>query len=368
MLATLNIVIGLVFVLLLFSLLASTVMEVIAAILSLRAKNLRYTLENMLGEKMDDFVRHPLFRQLSFATSHRRARLSPYNLPGHVSKETFVTIIQDILESGNKDALMAQIQGMEEGEPKRMLQFILRQSGGDPAAFKAHAERWFDEVMDRASDWYKRNLKWWLFAVGLVLAAIFNADTIQMYKNISSNATVQAFLVDMATDYEAKTDTVTGPNLNLSIEESIARMDSSLQKIESIRSPLGLGWNEVESNTTLPWWLVKLAGLLLTGIAVTFGAPFWFDLLRKMLALRGGTEKPQEPPPSNPPVPPAPPLAQPVKTVLVETETPAKVPETARPVKVVAVKKEKPAKVPVKTPPTSDKPVTPPSGRGKAVG
>jgi len=351
MLATLNIVIGLIFVLLLFSLLASTVMEVIAAMLSLRAKHLRNTLENMLGEKMDDFVRHPLFRQISYATNIRRARQSPYYLPGQVSKETFVTIILDILDSGDKDALQAKIQGMEEGEPKRILQFILRQSGGDPAAFKAYAERWFDEVMSRAADWYKRNLKWWLFAVGLVLAAIFNADTIQMYKNISANATLQTFLVDMATNYEAKTDSVTGPNLNLTVDQSIARMDSALQKIEYIRSPLGLGWNEPESDTTLPWWLVKLAGLLLTGIAVTFGAPFWFDLLRKMLALRGGTEKPQEPPPSNPPILPAPMLPNQTKTVVVETEAPAK----AEP-------------VPAKAPLAPDKPVTPPSGRGKAVG
>ncbi|MBK9337306.1 MAG: hypothetical protein IPM98_12305 [Lewinellaceae bacterium] len=179
-------------------------MEVIAAALSLRAKHLRYTLENMLGEKMDDFVRHPLFRQLSFATSHRRARTSLYHLPGHVNKDTFVTIVQDILDCGDKEALQARIQGMVEGEPKRMLQFILRQSGGDPAVFKAHAERWFDDVMDRAGDWYKRNLKWWLFGVGLVLAAIFNADTIQIYQTISSSATVQTMLVDMASNYAEK--------------------------------------------------------------------------------------------------------------------------------------------------------------------
>lgn len=351
MFTALNIVIGLIFVLLLFSLLASTVMEVIAAILSLRAKNLRYTLENMLGEKMDDFVRHPLFRQLSFATSHRlAARLSPYNLPGHVSKDTFVSIIQDILESGDKDALTAKIQAMEEGEPKRMLQYMLRQSGGDPAAFKAYAERWFDEVMNRASEWYKRSLKWWLFGVGLTLATIFNADTIKIYKNISANATVQNFLVEMASNYAAKKDSMAGPNLNLSVEESIARMDSALQNVEALRSPLGLGWDVAAIQHSTPFdWLIKIIGLILTGIAVTMGAPFWFDLLRKMLAIRsGGMEKQQEvsssaPTPTSTPLP-----VQPVKTIVVETESPVKPPE--------------------KVAPSQDKPVAPPPGRGKAFG
>lgn len=362
MLNTLNIIIGLVFVLLLFSLLASTVMEVLAAIFSLRAKNLRYTLENMLGERMDDFVRHPLFRQLSFATNHRRARLSPYYLPSHVNKETFVSIVQDILEVGDKAALEAKINSMEEGEPKRMLQFILRQTGGDPAAFRAYAERWFDDVMERASDWYKRNLKWWLFAVGLVLATIFNADTIRIYQNISSNATVQGLLVDMASSYVGKTDTVTGPNLNLSLDESIARMDSALQTIEQIRSPLGLGWDNNDPEQGIPWWLVKLAGLLLTGIAVTFGAPFWFDLLRKMLSLRSGgaPEKAQETtpaatPPSN--TPPTLPktkeasVVQPVKEVAAApTEPPAPKVKKPQPPKRAKKPTPPPAEPPRKTP------------------
>ncbi|NUO03156.1 MAG: hypothetical protein HUU01_21305 [Saprospiraceae bacterium] len=318
MLTTLNIVIGLIFVLLLFSLLASTVMEVIAAILSLRAKNLRYTLDNMLGEKVDDFLRHPLFRQLSYATN-RRARLSPYSLPGYLSKSTFVAIFQDIMEAGGgREGLVKKIEGLDEGDLKRMMQFMLRQSGGDPALFMANSERWFDEVMERASEWYKRNLKWWLFAVGLALAAIFNADTIRMYKNISSSATVQAFLVEMATDFSEKTDTIAPTNMHLTLEQSIARMDSSLQKIDQIQSPLGLGWDAAETDRSLPWWLVKIAGLLLTAIAVTFGAPFWFDLLKKLLNLRSGAKE-KAPDPQTP-------------VAVVKQETPPLLPEGRRPV------------------------------------
>jgi len=34
-------------------------------------------------------------------------------------------------------------------------------------------------------------------------------------------------------------------------------------------------------------WLLKLFGLLLTAFAVSFGAPFWFQLLMKIADLRG---------------------------------------------------------------------------------
>ncbi|MCB0583566.1 MAG: hypothetical protein KDD10_30075 [Phaeodactylibacter sp.] len=320
MLVTLNVVIGLIFVLLMFSLLASTVMEVIAALFSLRARHLDYTLNNMLGEKSADFVRHPLFKQLSYATN-RRARISAYHLPSYISKETFTSILADLLNADSKEALAKHIDSLDEGDLKRMMQFLFRQANGNPAAFKAELGRWFDEVMDRAKDWYKRYLTWWLFAVGLALAVIFNADTIQIYQNISSSATTQDFLVAMASNFEARTDSVTGPDLNLTLEESVARMDSMLQRIEHIRSPLGLGWAPSDTGRTLPWWLVKLAGLLLTGIAVTMGAPFWFDMLKKLLSLRGSrsTETTTPPPPPDRPAPEAAPATETATTAKTET-------------------------------------------------
>lgn len=293
MFTTLNIVISLVFVLLLFSLLTSTVVDVIAAVLSLKAKNLRYTLENMLGDKMDDFIRHPLFRQISYATN-RRARLSTYYLPGSITKETFTVILKDIMDAGNADGLAERINNLEEGDLKRMLQFMLRQSGGDLKVFKAQMDHWFDEVMVRSSDWYKRTMKWWVFGVGLVLAVILNADTIQIYQNISTNPATQEMLMQMAKDYTASTDSVAEPSLNLSLEQSIEKADSMLKKIDQIRSPIGLGWNSDEADKNLPWWLVKLAGLLLTAIAVTFGAPFWYDLLKKLLPISSKSEKKTE--------------------------------------------------------------------------
>ena len=37
-------------------------------------------------------------------------------------------------------------------------------------------------------------------------------------------------------------------------------------------------------------WVIKLAGLLISATAARQGAPFWFDLLRKLVSLRGGTQ------------------------------------------------------------------------------
>lgn len=292
MFTTLNIVISLVFVLLLFSLLTSTVVDVIAAILSLKAKNMRYTLENMLGDKMDDFIRHPLFRQISYATT-RRAKYSAYYLPGSVSKESFISILYDLMDAGSREGLTDRINRLEEGDLKKMMHFMARQADGDMVAFKAQMERWFDEVMVRSSDWYKRTMKWWVFGIGFALAVFLNADTIQIYQNISASPATQLVLSTMAQEFAEKTDTLGSPTLDVPLEEAVERMDSVLSKINSVHSPLGLGWESNNTPKDLFGWLAKLAGLLLTAIATTFGAPFWYDLLKKLLPM-GKSMKKQE--------------------------------------------------------------------------
>jgi hypothetical protein len=292
MLTTLNIVIGIVFVLLLFSLLATAVLEVLATALSLRARHLRHTLENMLGEKMDAFVRHPLFRQCTYAANYRQARPSAYHLPAYLSRQVFATVLHDVLYGDDPSQAEARLQNMEEGDAKRMLQYLLRRASNDSSALRAQAELWFDEVMQRSTDWYRRSVKWWLFGIGLALALLFNVDTVQMYHSISSNTTTQRLLVELASDFAAQTATVeSGDTTTLTLDQAVARVDSALQRIEYIRSPLGLGWYAADSaERAFPWWLSKLLGWLLTAVAVTLGAPFWFDLLRMLLGMRRSSD------------------------------------------------------------------------------
>lgn len=41
-------------------------------------------------------------------------------------------------------------------------------------------------------------------------------------------------------------------------------------------------------------WLTKLLGLVLTGMAAAQGAPFWFDILKKIVNVRGSGVNPDE--------------------------------------------------------------------------
>ena len=45
-------------------------------------------------------------------------------------------------------------------------------------------------------------------------------------------------------------------------------------------------------------WVLKVIGWLITGLAVALGAPFWFDLLNKLVNLRGAGPRPAPATPS----------------------------------------------------------------------
>jgi len=64
---------------------------------------------------------------------------------------------------------------------------------------------------------------------------------------------------------------------------------------------LPIGWNTTEAQKLLSQgvltnkraWTRKLIGLLITALAVSLGAPFWFDMLNKFMVVRS-TIKPHE--------------------------------------------------------------------------
>lgn len=294
LLTLLSIVVGIVFVLLLFSLLASTVMEIIASVLSLRGKHLRSTLENMLGNKSKDFLGHPFFKQISYASHSRSSRNWGYSLPNWITKGTFSSILLDILRDGDESAIEARIQKLPaNSDLKKLLLYLWNESDRTVAGFRERVEHWFDEVMARATDWYKRSTKWWLFGIGLTMAAIFNADTIQIYKSLSANATLRADFVRMAENLAQKNETLPLPTDGQTPGQLVAQFTELSQTYtETVQSPLGLGWTwEQVKNSDKGAWLVRLLGWILTGIAVTFGGPFWFEVLKKLLALNSAASK-----------------------------------------------------------------------------
>jgi len=295
MIGMLEVVIGLIFVLLLLSLLATTIMELLSSFFSLRGKNLETALRNMLSSSdvsqqlFKAFKQNSLYRQLSQKAGKNRRS------PSYLAATSFQSILFDIILQGGKiDQLVDQINTLPDNDLKQVLKQLLNDAEYQLDDFKDKVREWYDNVMDRASGWYKRRVQKLLVLVGLVIAILFNADTIAIYERLESDPESLQQVVDLAEQYLAKQsiaqDTSSRNDFNQHYE---AIRELINVEIEQAKAPLGLGWEGVSFlGLSWPQKAIKLLGWIVTALGISLGAPFWFDLLKKLVNIRGSGQKP----------------------------------------------------------------------------
>lgn len=297
--AILTVVLGVIFVLLMLSLFATSIMELLAAILRLRGRNLRMTLKNLLIDEKEGssgiyeaFITNPLYKQLSF--KYGRGVSNP---PSYIDTDSFRTILFDIIlgEDGLESQLKTKIEALENEEMRRILKQLIRDADGKIDVFKSRIGEWYDSIMDRASGYYKRMTQKILIIVGIVMAVVLNADTLALYRSLEQNPETLDKLVAAA---EAVAENENIDNViqrDQDFDAALEQFREMKNEVDEIRSPLGMGWQHIHlASMGVYDWVVKVLGWIITAIAVSLGAPFWFDLLRKVVNLRSSGEKPAD--------------------------------------------------------------------------
>jgi hypothetical protein len=297
-LPVLDIAIGLSFFYFLLSIVASSVSEIVASIFRLRASNLATGIRALVGspEKAAEFFADWRIKPLHTPSGRK---------PSYVLPRTAALAIVDTLapnaadearkldpgQPANQDVLnkiTTHIESdVENAEAKKWLLDAFGQARGDIDATRTHVEDRFNEVMDRATGWYKRKVQIILFVIALALAVGLNADTINVADRLSRDEALRAHVVAQA-QTAGKSDTKTNPTAK-DVETQIAAARAS-------GLPLGWGGENIPNYSLLGAIGEKLAGFVLTAFALALGAPFWFDLLGKFARLRStgnrvGTEK-----------------------------------------------------------------------------
>ncbi|MGB3557960.1 MAG: hypothetical protein WBA24_05380 [Geitlerinemataceae cyanobacterium] len=144
-------------------------------------------------------------------------------------------------------------------------------------------ETWFDSSMTRASGVYKRNARGIAILLGLMLAVSANADSLYIVSNLSRSSVVRTAISENARQ-------LTAPNTQLTPQD----FRNLAQNIEQSRvTDLPLGWNaSIVSDQTraeAAWgirYLKRIIGWTVSGIAISMGASFWYDLLNKVVNVR----------------------------------------------------------------------------------
>ena len=165
------------------------------------------------------------------------------------------------------------------------------------ARTRQDTEKWFNDTMDRLSGWYKRNRQVWAFCIALIFAAFFNVDSIEIADTLWREPALRKAVVSVAESYElpknqnaAAQEDDYPTQLKKQTEETKQAIKQLQDTFVDLRIPIG--W----TGLPLDWngWLIKVIGLSITGVAAMQGAPFWFDVLGKLINVRSAGKKPEE--------------------------------------------------------------------------
>ena len=141
----------------------------------------------------------------------------------------------------------------------------------------------------------------------MVIAIVFNASTFTIITHLSKDESAREQIVQLATNYVKNhpaeiTDTsakrqADSPAITQRLDSLVLYADS-LYKADITQSNqlFGIGWsNNAEVNHMDGHnWPMNVLGWIVTALAISLGAPFWFDLLSKLVHLRGTGSNPDE--------------------------------------------------------------------------
>jgi hypothetical protein len=312
----LDVVVGLAFLYFTLSIVCSSVSEIVASVLKLRAKNLETGMRALLGGETAADAFFADWRIASLGTPKRRDRNKVENArtASYLPSPTVALVILDTFAPGlakesdgpasadAREQLAAKIQQLPNDRARAWLANILAEAEGDVDKARAQLEKSFDDVMDRASGWYKRKVQLILLVVALLVAGGLNADTLNVADRLSRDDAVRAAVVA-----QAQQAAQAAPAARASPTAAPAATADTVQRqIEAARATaLPLGWSpENRSKATVLGVLEKIAGILLTAAALMLGAPFWFDVLGKVARLRSSGKR-ADPADTPPPAPAA---------------------------------------------------------------
>lgn len=278
-----NSIIGLVLTYALITAFVSSLIEGISTIFSIRAKTLRSGLTRMLDNLqveglVNDLYQHPLINPINYN--------KPNKIPSYIDPKCFVKALHEILSNKNIRELKINklLEDLPEGSPvKVFLDSLVSDIDEKTDSAQENLILWFDVSMNRLSGEYKRTMQFWSFILAFVIALALNVDTFnlsQIYWNLSSSQL----------DLLLNTSGHASSSLPTDVVKKIQYNFGSLNNL-----PIGWGedgklWGNVTSSTLS--FLCFIIGCFITSCSVLFGAPFWFDLLKSFVNIRGTGKKP----------------------------------------------------------------------------
>ncbi|MFW6371445.1 MAG: hypothetical protein ACOC10_09610 [Bacteroidota bacterium] len=300
----LDVAIGLIFIYAIYSLIATVGTEIVSALLQLRGKYLKKAIMRMLdngplphksidkptddqGFKLEDDLSPRFLNQPEIRFLGRMTKTGKEKCPSYIKPVTFARALLNSLDytwsdDTNLSSLKSRLK--PDNPTHKLIINMIDEASGDIEKFKDLTAQWFNNTMDRASGWYKRKIQWITLSTAIIIAFSLNLNTIEIARELGSDKIARIEMVEAAGNYIQHYS-----NTNAVDKDQLARLDhlnSQMQKLITETSEME-SIMDIRFNLQTPMdWFVYILGCLLTAMALSLGAPFWFDLLNRLVRLR----------------------------------------------------------------------------------
>lgn len=337
----LDIIIAIFLIYALFAGLVSGINELIVQMLEMRGKVLFEGIAMMLGElPKPTGIINSLQRKLGSVTEETNLTKSLYqhplidtlsqpgSKPSYISPASFSTALVQVLSNDGSLTALRQKLDDRNSHLGKLLGPMLDEANGDLEKFKAKVEIHFNELMDRVGGWYKRRAQAAMFIIGLCLAFLLNIDSIHIVQQLQKNPEVVEKLVQTAekasataksVETDKSAEAVKAEAQNKNFQDEVKKLNEQIAEFKNLGLPIGWNYYKHEEkpdpkqtstkknpdssncfssiNLCYPEYqnyALSPIGWLLTALAGILGAPFWFDAISKLFAIRGTGKKPEE--------------------------------------------------------------------------
>jgi hypothetical protein len=350
-------IICLILVFALLSLLVSTLTEVVNNYKNERGKQLFEGIVKMFEDKSGINFGQLLYEHPMVAATFKTSERPPMYISSFMFSQALIDTIANqgrkfLADTDTFKLFQAGVANMKVDSElntllTNMVEKCISYSGGYPGkvltALEGQIQQWYKDHMDRMSGWFKDLMRKRVFIISIFVAVGLNVDSINLFKSLYTSPTLRSQLSPVAESladnyaiqkqdtsltalqqaYKAaaitqlkkvnsdsafgelskavsglsKLDSL-GHRQDTAKMGSVQRVSDQLSELAALHIPIG--WHKgippmSQGDKPLAgfWMLWYLLGLAITVFSISAGAPFWFDLLLKVVNIRRAGKKPE---------------------------------------------------------------------------
>ena len=279
----LEVAIGLILVYYILGAIVSTITQSVTEIFETRGAALQKYLKTITGDKYVDLTNMPQIKSLKpIRYKNWFSMFVADTEPKMVEKIPASTLVDAFFDmaglTAKKDLsgeeLIELVDGLPESEGKQAMLSWIRQGVTNIEDIRKRTNDYFCGILDQAAATFKANARSFVLILSIGLTLFFGTDTIQLVRDLWTNAELRAIATAQA---------------GVVVQQGGTQADLTSLLEDLSAFTVKIGWWQGQNfpqNATAAEWIsfsfFKIVGLGLTAVAVSQGSSFWYDLLKRL--------------------------------------------------------------------------------------